>query len=165
MCRPGTRRYETYDELYDYCYRVAGTVALMSVPVMGVDEAYKVPRGGGGGRTPTRLGRCMLQGGSPVAAICVQGPLESVYRSALALGTANQLTNILRDVGEDASQRNRIYVPLEELAAFKIREEEVLNGTLFAASTGRIDDRWRSFMQFQIARARQVRQPRVVVWG
>jgi phytoene synthase len=80
-----------------------------------------------------------------------------VYRAALALGTANQLTNILRDVGEDAAQRNRIYVPLDELAAFKIREEEVLNGTLFAASTGRIDDRWRKFMQFQIARARQVR--------
>lgn len=118
-------RYETYDELYDYCYRVAGTVALMSVPVMGIDKSYK-------------------------------GPLEQVYRSALALGTANQLTNILRDVGEDASQRNRIYLPLDELAAFKIKEEEVLNGTLFAASTGRIDDRWRSFMQFQIARARQI---------
>ncbi|PSC74699.1 phytoene synthase [Micractinium conductrix] len=118
-------RYESYDELYDYCYRVAGTVALMSVPVMGIDKSYK-------------------------------GPLETVYRSALALGTANQLTNILRDVGEDASQRNRIYVPLDELAAFKIREEEVLNGTLFAASTGRIDDRWRAFMQFQIERARQI---------
>jgi phytoene synthase len=35
-------RYETYDELYEYCYRVAGTVALMSMPVMGVDPAYKV---------------------------------------------------------------------------------------------------------------------------
>lgn len=34
---------------------------------------------------------------------------------------------------------------------------QVLNGTLFAASTGRIDDRWRAFMQFQIERARQVR--------
>lgn len=120
-------RYENFDELYDYCYRVAGTVALMSVPVMGVDKGYK-------------------------------GPLEPVYRAALALGTANQLTNILRDVGEDASQRNRIYVPLDELAAFKIKEEEVLNGTLFAASTGRIDDRWRKFMQFQIARARQIFQ-------
>ena len=54
-----------------------------------------------------------------------QGPLDKVYRAALALGTANQLTNILRDVGEDAGQRNRIYVPLDELAAFKIREEEV----------------------------------------
>ena len=37
-------RYETYDELYEYCYRVAGTVALMSMPVMGVDPAYKVGR-------------------------------------------------------------------------------------------------------------------------
>jgi hypothetical protein len=35
-------RYDTYDELYEYCYRVAGTVALMSMPVMGVDKAYKV---------------------------------------------------------------------------------------------------------------------------
>ena len=51
-----------------------------------------------------------------------------MYRAALALGTANQLTNILRDVGEDASQRNRIYVPLDELAAFKIREDEVRGG-------------------------------------
>jgi phytoene/squalene synthetase len=47
-----------------------------------------------------------------------------VHRAALALGTANQLTNILRDVGEDAVQRNRIYVPRDELAAFDISEAE-----------------------------------------
>jgi hypothetical protein len=35
-------RYDNYEELYEYCYRVAGTVALMSMPVMGVDPAYKV---------------------------------------------------------------------------------------------------------------------------
>lgn len=35
-------RYQTYDELYEYCYRVAGTVALMVMPVMGVDPKYKV---------------------------------------------------------------------------------------------------------------------------
>lgn len=116
-------RYETYDELYDYCYRVAGTVALMSTPVMGVDSTYK-------------------------------GPLEPVYRAALALGTANQLTNILRDVGEDATQRNRIYVPLEDLDAFNIKEEDVMRG-MFAPTTGRMDDRWQAFMAFQIERARQ----------
>ena len=55
----------------------------------------------------------------------VQGPLEKVYRAALALCTANQLTNILRDVGEDAKQRNRIYVPREDLERFKISESEV----------------------------------------
>ena len=51
--------------------------------------------------------------------------MERVYKAALALGTANQLTNILRDVGEDAKERNRIYVPMEELRQFGITEEEV----------------------------------------
>jgi phytoene synthase len=54
-----------------------------------------------------------------------QGPVEAVHKAALALGTANQLTNILRDVGEDAVERNRIYVPLEELDHFGISESEV----------------------------------------
>jgi phytoene synthase len=35
-------RYQTFDELYEYCYRVAGTVGLMTMPVMGIDPAYKV---------------------------------------------------------------------------------------------------------------------------
>eukprot|EP00878_Enallax_costatus_P011025 GHUV01011515.1.p1 GENE.GHUV01011515.1~~GHUV01011515.1.p1 ORF type:complete len:209 (+),score=60.36 GHUV01011515.1:980-1606(+) len=117
-------RYETYDELYEYCYRVAGTVALMSMPVMGVDPKYK-------------------------------GPLERVYRAALALGTANQLTNILRDVGEDLETRNRIYVPLEDLAEYGITEKDLTTG-MYSKANGRIDDRWRRFMQFQIARARQL---------
>ncbi len=51
--------------------------------------------------------------------------MDKVYRAALALGTANQLTNILRDVGEDARERNRIYVPMQELAEFNITEDEV----------------------------------------
>ncbi|WIA09514.1 hypothetical protein OEZ85_008910 [Tetradesmus obliquus] len=117
-------RYETYDELYEYCYRVAGTVALMSMPVMGVDPAYK-------------------------------GPLEPVYRAALALGTANQLTNILRDVGEDLQTRNRIYLPLDELAQYGISEKD-LQGGMYSPTTGRMDERWQRFMAFQIARARQL---------
>jgi len=115
-------RYETFDELYEYCYRVAGTVAMMSMPVMGLDPAAK-------------------------------GDYEAVYRAALALGTANQLTNILRDVGEDANERNRIYLPLDELEQFGISEKDVLRG-MFSASTGEIDDRWKRFMKFQIDRAR-----------
>ncbi|KXZ41797.1 PSY protein [Gonium pectorale] len=116
-------RYDTFDELYEYCYRVAGTVALMTTPIMGIEPTYK-------------------------------GPLEPVYRAALALGTANQLTNILRDVGEDAYQRNRIYVPMDELDKFGISDKELLKG-LHAPTTGKIDDRWRRFMTFQIERARQ----------
>ena len=117
-------RYENYDELYEYCYRVAGTVALMSTPIMGVDPTY-------------------------------QGPLEPVYKAALALGTANQLTNILRDVGEDADTRSRVYLPLDELDQFGISEEEVLRG-MFSSTNGKIDDRWTAFMKFQIARARDI---------
>lgn len=34
-------RYDTFDELYEYCYKVAGTVGLMTTPVMGIDPSYK----------------------------------------------------------------------------------------------------------------------------
>ena len=118
-------RYATYDELYEYCYKVAGTVGLMTTPVMGVDPL----------RAKTPADR------------------ESVLRAALALGTANQLTNILRDVGEDVTVRNRIYVPLEDLDRFRIAESEVVSGSL-VRSPGVVDDRWAEFMAFQIARAR-----------
>lgn len=68
---------------------------------------------------------------------------------AIALGIANQLTNILRDVGEDAA-RGRIYLPLEDLELFKYSEEDLFKGVN--------DERWRALMQFQIARARQYYQ-------
>ncbi len=55
----------------------------------------------------------------------MQGPLRDVYQAALGLGTANQLTNILRDIGEDITERNRIYVPTQELKEFGIAESEV----------------------------------------
>ncbi|MDD2833621.1 MAG: presqualene diphosphate synthase HpnD [Methylotenera sp.] len=42
------------------------------------------------------------------------------------LGLAFQLTNIIRDVGEDA-RRHRIYIPLEDLAKFNVSEEDILN--------------------------------------
>ncbi|MEY3744266.1 MAG: hypothetical protein RLZZ541_1321, partial [Pseudomonadota bacterium] len=42
------------------------------------------------------------------------------------LGMAFQLTNIIRDVGEDA-RRNRIYLPLDELAKFNVSEDDILH--------------------------------------
>ena len=68
-----------------------------------------------------------------------QGPVEAVHKAALALGTANQLTNILRDVGEDAVERNRIYVPLEELDQFGISESEVITCHTDQADSPRCD--------------------------
>jgi phytoene synthase len=65
--------------------------------------------------------------------------------AAVALGIANQLTNILRDVGEDRF-RGRIYLPLEDLRRFGYSEEELMNGVL--------NDNWRSLMRYEVERAR-----------
>lgn len=64
---------------------------------------------------------------------------------AVALGTAMQLTNILRDVGED-SARGRIYLPGDEMRRFGVTEEQI--------AEGRADEPFRDLMRFQIARAR-----------
>ncbi len=66
---------------------------------------------------------------------------------AIRLGVALQLTNILRDVGEDW-RNGRLYLPREELAAFGLDEGFI--------AEGRVDWRWRSFMRFQIDRARHL---------
>lgn len=72
---------------------------------------------------------------------------EDALPYAIRLGVALQLTNILRDVGEDW-RNGRCYLPQEELDAFGITEETFINQT--------VDDRWRAFMAFQIARNRQL---------
>lgn len=52
---------------------------------------------------------------------------RAVRRYAHELGLAFQLTNIIRDVGEDA-RRGRIYLPQDELARFGMRESDLLHG-------------------------------------
>jgi 15-cis-phytoene synthase len=66
---------------------------------------------------------------------------------AIKLGLALQLTNILRDVGEDW-RRGRLYLPQEELAAFGLSEATIAAGV--------VDESWRTFMRFQITRNRQL---------
>ncbi len=75
------------------------------------------------------------------------GPEAIPY--AVKLGVALQLTNILRDVGEDWAM-GRLYLPLEELADFGITES--------AIAAGSVDARWRAFMRFQIERVRHLYQ-------
>lgn len=101
------RRYETFDELYVYCYRVASTVGLMSSEIFGYRDA-------------------------------------KTLEYAEALGIAMQLTNILRDVKEDAAM-NRIYLPQEDLRRFKIGEEQIF--------AGRTDENFVRLIKFQIERA------------
>ena len=66
---------------------------------------------------------------------------------AVKLGVALQMTNILRDVGEDW-RNGRLYLPEVELAAYGLSDADVAAGV--------VDDRWRDFMRFQIARTRQL---------
>ncbi|MBU6367178.1 MAG: phytoene/squalene synthase family protein [Gemmatimonadetes bacterium] len=76
--------------------------------------------------------------------------LPQAIRFARTLGTAMQLTNILRDVGEDA-QRGRCYLPAEDLARFGLATDEVMAG----ARTGLArDPRWARLMAFEVSRAR-----------
>jgi phytoene synthase len=68
---------------------------------------------------------------------------------AIKLGVALQMTNILRDIGEDY-QNGRLYLPREELVFYGIQESDI--------ARGRITDNWRQFMRFQIERTRQLYQ-------
>ena len=72
---------------------------------------------------------------------------DSAIPYAVKLGVALQLTNILHDVASDW-QIGRLYLPQEELDAFKITEADI--------AAGNNDQRWQAFMAFQIARARQL---------
>ena len=69
-------------------------------------------------------------------------PATTVY--AHTLGQALQLTNIIRDVGEDAL-RGRIYLPVNELQRFDVKAHEVLKRTY--------SDRFTALMRFQAERA------------
>lgn len=106
------KRYETFDELYVYCYRVASTVGLMSSEILGYTE-------------------------------------KIALEYAEAMGIAMQLTNILRDVKEDAAI-GRIYLPQEDLRAFNVSEEQI--------TANEFDDNFAALMKFQVARAREYYQ-------
>lgn len=84
-----TLRYENYEQLELYCYRVASAVGLLSIEIFG----YQNP---------------------------------ACHDYAIYLGKALQLTNILRDVKNDAA-RGRIYLPSDELEKFGVTEAGILD--------------------------------------
>ena len=94
-----------------------------------------------------QLRRYCYRVASAVGLICIEifgytNPAAREY--AEKLGIAFQLTNILRDVKEDA-ERGRIYLPLEDLARFDVTEEEILH-TVYSPNFVRL-------MEFEAARA------------
>ncbi len=78
----------------------------------------------------------------------VLGPLtEDARGPAVALGEAFQLTNFIRDVGEDL-RRGRLYLPLEDLDRFDVRVQDL--------ERGQVTDTVRRLLAFEIARARRL---------
>ena len=108
-------RYNTFEELYSYCYRVASTVGLVCIEIYGYDD-----------------------------------PRAKEY--AESWGVFMQLINIIRDVSEDA-ERDRIYLPLEDLARWGISEEDVKNGRNLLNHPG-----WAPFVEEYLERADGYRQ-------
>ena len=100
--------FDTFEQLFAYCYRVAGVVGLASIYIWG------------------------FEGGDDTEFLAVQR------------GAAFQLTNILRDLREDAF-KGRIYLPREELATMKVTEDDLRQG-----NGGK---HFLDLMRFQIARA------------
>ena len=102
-------RYETAEDLYPYCYRVASAVGLCCIEIFG----YTDPR---------------------------------ARQYAVDLGTALQLTNIIRDVGADA-RTGRIYLPLDDLRKFGVTAEDL--------QAGRYTEPFMQLMRHQAERARR----------
>jgi phytoene synthase len=101
--------YETFEDLYRYCYRVASAVGLACIYIWGFED-------------------------------------ERAKEYAEAAGIAFQLTNILRDLAEDAA-RGRIYLPREDLRRFGYGEGQLRRGERDAA--------FRDLMRFEVGRARE----------
>ncbi len=104
----GKNRYDTFEELSNYCYHVASVVGLICIEIFG----YRSPK---------------------------------AKDYAVNLGLALQLTNIMRDVGEDA-RNGRIYLPREELERFHYPEDRLMKEEY--------SDSFLELMQFQEQRAR-----------
>ncbi len=85
----------------------------------------------------------------PVLGTCV--PREEAEPAAAALGVAFQLTNFIRDVGEDLD-RGRVYLPADELAEFGVDRERLLR----ARAAGTADPQVRAALRDQVRRARDV---------
>lgn len=103
-----TAHYDTFADLYRYCYRVASAVGLSCIHIWGFTDAR-------------------------------------ACGYAEAAGIALQLTNILRDLGEDAA-RGRVYLPREDLDRFGYSPE--------ALALGVRDQHFRALMEFEVGRAR-----------
>ncbi len=101
--------------------------------------------------TYSQLQRYMRGSASSVGVMMVysvnSGAQSHLLKPAMQLGEAMQLTNFLRDIGEDAL-RGRIYLPQEDLKRFGVSENDILRS--------RVTPAFRDLMRFEIDRARSL---------
>jgi phytoene synthase len=102
-------RYSTFEDLYQYCFRVASAVGLVCLQIFGFSA-------------------------------------QQAKKYAEDCGIAFQLTNILRDIREDAS-RGRIYLPQEDLRRFQYTPEDLQGGI--------VNEQFCALMKFETDRARE----------
>jgi phytoene synthase len=102
-------QYQTFEELTEYCYKVASVVGLCCIRIWGFTD-------------------------------------DKAIEPAVKCGIALQLTNILRDLKEDAAE-GRVYVPQEDLRRFDYTADDLRGGV--------VDERFRQLMQFEVERAEQ----------
>jgi phytoene synthase len=100
-------QFETFDELTEYCYRVAGVVGVCCIHIWGFND-------------------------------------DTALKSAANCGLAFQLTNILRDLGEDAAN-GRVYLPAEDLSRFGMTPADISNRVM--------DERFHKLMAFEVEQA------------
>jgi phytoene synthase len=100
-------QFQTFEELADYCYHVAGVVGVCCIHIWGFNN-------------------------------------DAALKSAADCGLAFQLTNILRDLGEDADN-GRVYLPAEDLSRFEMTAANIGNRVM--------DERFQKLMTYQVERA------------
>jgi phytoene synthase len=100
--------FQTFDDLADYCYHVAGVVGLCCIHIWGFHD-------------------------------------DRAVEASIDCGLAFQLTNILRDLAEDADL-GRVYLPQEDLHRFAYSQSDIQARVY--------DQRFRELMQFEVDRAR-----------
>jgi phytoene synthase len=102
-------RYQTFEDLIEYCKRVASAVGLVCIEVCGYDD-------------------------------------QAAVEYAVDLGIAMQLTNIVRDVAEDAEE-GRIYLPQEDLRRFDYSDADLMAGV--------VNENFRKLIEFEVERAKR----------
>jgi phytoene synthase len=154
-------RYQTYDDLLGYMEGSAAAIGTMMLPILmagdrparaqapGGRPAYREAPGGGTAHREVAGGAAAHQ--QAAGGRSAYRPAAGLAREpARQLGIAFQLTNFIRDVGEDL-ERDRLYLPVEDLDRFGVTVADLRAAHRAGAATPPI----RALVAFEVTRARR----------